>query len=162
MNQEYAELQENMRFYGNMRFKQLTLFFAITGVLLAVQFGNLVRVEDISPVGIIPVIGIIIVYVFYIMEIRAADNYWGFRKLAKKYENDPSNGLVIKQFINLKKEKVCNATHAVHFLFLAFWIMWFYILSNNLVYIVSGAIILVIAVCIERYIVYMEGKENEK
>ena len=36
--EEYKELNNNIRFYGNMRFAQLTLFSALTAGLLAIIF----------------------------------------------------------------------------------------------------------------------------
>ena len=124
MADEYSELNENMRFYGDMRFKQLTLFFVITGALLGVQFGKAVP-ADLN--RLIPGIGLLTVLVFWIMERSAANYYWDFRRRVWELEAT----LSFKQFSLLRPRKL-SATRALHIPFIGFLIMWVIVFVHEL------------------------------
>ena len=80
---EYSELCTNMRHYADMRFKQMTLFLAITSILLGLRFSGTFQIE---PIEVIPLIGIFSVIIFIVLEERAADFYWQYRRRAKELE----------------------------------------------------------------------------
>ena len=124
---EYKDLSENMRHYGNMRFAQLTIFIAITGGLLAVIFGN----KNPSPNHIIiPLIGISIAIMFWIMEERAADYWQTFKKRAVVLEIK----LGFQQYSIRPKARfwdkltATNASRAIYGLSILFWIHYFILL----------------------------------
>jgi hypothetical protein len=77
---EYAELMQMLRFYGNMRFAVLTVFAALTGGLVAFLGKAAV------PLQVMRIGGLIVVLVCWIGEISAVFVWGHFAKRAAKLE----------------------------------------------------------------------------
>ena len=71
------ELVANMRFYGDMRFKQLTLFMAWLTISVGgvAQFGETQIVNGTQLKGVIAVASMLFTAVLWIMEVRSS-LYW--------------------------------------------------------------------------------------
>ena len=116
---EYKDVGDNMRQYGNMRFAQLTLFIAVTAGLLSVLFRSdpplLSLVRYILKIG-----GLIITFVFLIMEERST-SYWNhYKKRAVELEKQ----LGYKQYLTRPAGGFISATNAVRLLFLFMFLFW--------------------------------------
>jgi hypothetical protein len=77
--EEYKDISEHIRFYGNMRFGTLTIFVALTGGLIALVFGKdslsppLTPFPDswiFSPRFALKLSGLLIASAFWVMEER--------------------------------------------------------------------------------------------
>ncbi len=68
---EYKELMELLRHYGNVRFATLTLFSAVVAGLLAISYGSSTNVPKTIKL-FLEVGGLIATIVFWIMEVVAA------------------------------------------------------------------------------------------
>ena len=104
---EYMDLSANMRHYANMRFAQLTLYFAFTAGLVTVVF----TVDPPLDGGLRLGLKIIVVagaLAFGVMEERAADYWHHFRKRAVELEKS----LGFKQYSDRPAAKVFTATNA--------------------------------------------------
>jgi hypothetical protein len=84
---EYLSLGENIRWYSNIRFAQLTLFVALNAVLIDRLFSPGATGPHIYAIAI-KIVGVLSVLVFSYMEFRA-DEYWSFFvKRAEQIETD--------------------------------------------------------------------------
>lgn len=116
---EYADLSQNMRHYGNVRFAQLTLFSAITAGLAKVALENAAQWPQSLRITLC-VAGILVALSFWTMEERAADYWHHFRRRADKLE---TTVLQYQQY-STKKGKILSATNAARFLFLLAVAAW--------------------------------------
>jgi len=82
---EYKDLSENMRDYGNKRFALMTLFVALTAGLLSAIFTQDPPLSS-QVKSALKVVGFVTSIVFWIMEERAADYWHHFRRRAVELE----------------------------------------------------------------------------
>ena len=104
---EYKDLSDNMRHYGNMRFAQLTLYFALTAGLVTVVFTLNPPLGPGLRRGLM-LVGAVASAAFGVMEERAADYWHHFRRRAVKLEES----LGYKQYTDRPAAKVLTATNA--------------------------------------------------
>ena len=120
--EEYRQVNENMRHYANMRFKQLTLFNAMNAGLVIGFITVTMRNEPVA--GnlqlIFKILGIILVAIFTMIGERISDYWHRFRKRAQKIESV----LQLQQHRNAPVGKwftAANATRTLYVVFLGFW-----------------------------------------
>jgi hypothetical protein len=104
---EYKDLSDNMRHYANMRFAQLTLYFAFSAGLITVLF----TVDPPLHAGLrrgLMLVGAVGAAAFGIMEERAADYWHHFRCRAEELEQT----LAYRQYTDRPAGKVITATNA--------------------------------------------------
>jgi len=106
-SEEYRDLSDNMRHYGNMRFAQLTLYFALTAGLVTVLFTVSPPLSENLRLAL-KIIGAIASAAFGIMEERAADYWHHFRRRAVDIEES----LGYKQYTNSSAARLFSATNA--------------------------------------------------
>ncbi len=82
---EYKHLNDNMRHYANMRFAQLTLYFALSAGLVTVVFGIEPPPDD-SLRLLLKGVGVVASLLFVVMEERAADYWHHLRRRAVELE----------------------------------------------------------------------------
>jgi len=82
--EEYKDISQNMRTYSNLRFAQLTLFVAMTAVMLNVLFNGSGPPLTETSTLIIKFGGLLVAAVFWVMEERSADFWHHFKKRAIK------------------------------------------------------------------------------
>lgn len=117
--EEYRQVNENLRFYGNLRFAQLTLFFVATGALLAALNQRGLLVGRLGQTGI-SAAGLLVVVVFLVME-QASVKYWlHYRDRAVVLESS----LELELYSVRPSRSVFNATNATRLLFAAVAVMW--------------------------------------
>jgi hypothetical protein len=118
LTEEYKDISENLRHYANMRFKQLTLFSVLTGVIL----GALTKGDwgGCGSVMILKIIGICIVITFGIMEERAADYWHAFVRRAVEIEKE----IGYRQYSGRPGGRFITATNATRFLYIVTFIFW--------------------------------------
>ena len=108
---EYKDLSDNMRHYANMRFAQMTLYFALTAGLVTVVF----TANPAQPPGLrlaLKIIGVVAAVAFGVMEERAATYWHHFRKRA----SDLEAVLGYKQYMSRPAAKLFTATNATRLL----------------------------------------------
>ena len=112
MNDEtrLSQLAENMRFYGDMRFKQLTLFMAAMtavggGVVGSSQYRWWIALG-----------GLCITAVMWVMEIRSTINFNAVHKCAPELWPRAQSKLF----------RLLTASHAVLLLYVGFYAFWLY------------------------------------
>jgi dipeptide/tripeptide permease len=120
LKDEYLDVSENLRHYGNARFALMTLFLAITAGILSIVFEH--NQSQYKPLAIIvlKVVGIISSVAFWTMEERASQYYRRFRQRAVELEKD----LEFKQYTNCPKQGVFSATNAVRLIYYAAILFW--------------------------------------
>jgi hypothetical protein len=83
--EEWKEVRETLRYTGNIRFAQLTVFMAATGVLLSAAAGH----PDAGTAALLRIIGATLAFLFLMME-------WGFfrfwARLAERGEEIERDG----------------------------------------------------------------------
>lgn len=104
---EYKDLSDNMRHYGNMRFAQLTLYFALTAGLMSIVFTTDPPL-DMGIKLVLMLVGAIAAAAFGIMEERTADNWHHFRRRATELEKS----LGYQQYTDRPQYKYLTATNA--------------------------------------------------
>ena len=138
---EYKDLSENMRDYGNRRFALMTLFIALTAGLLSIDFAQDPPLSSQVRCAL-KLVGSITSIVFWIMEERAADYWHHFRRRAveleevlgyKQYQERPEPYIMkcVKSWMEKKRltrwiyhsaTSLVTATNAVR-AFYGFWII---------------------------------------
>ncbi|HUV66796.1 MAG TPA: hypothetical protein VMW24_23110 [Sedimentisphaerales bacterium] len=106
-SEEYKDLSENMRHYANMRFAQLTLYFALTAGLVTALFTVDPPLGDNLRLAL-KIIGVLASAAFGVMEERAADYWHHFRRRAVEIEKS----LAYKQYTDRPGNKLFSATNA--------------------------------------------------
>jgi hypothetical protein len=110
-SEEYSDVSENMRHYGNLRFAQLTLFMTATAAAIA-------ALTTLNPplVGwrqvAVALVGLVVSLVFSIIEERSTDMWHHYRRRAEKLEQV----LGFKQYSTRKGARFISATNAVRLL----------------------------------------------
>lgn len=125
--EEYKELNNNLRFYGNMRFAQLTLFSAITAAFLTIIFTSTPAltypVETILKIG-----GLISTFVLWVMEERSTGYAIHFSK--RMVELEKLLGYRVWQGRKMGTHAIFSATNAVRLLYLCITVFW----SSSIIY----------------------------
>ncbi len=111
---EQSQLAENLRFFGDMRFKQLTLFMA---AMTAVAGGV---VESSQYRWWIALGGLCITGVMWVMEIRSTVNFNATHERAKAWWPRPKSKLF----------PWLTATNAVLLLYVGFYAFWLFCLKR--------------------------------
>ena len=106
-NEEYKDLSDNMRHYANMRFAQLTLYFALTAAFVTAVFTVDPPLGDSLRLAL-KILGALAAAAFGVMEERAADYWHHFRRRAVEIEK----GLGYKQYTDRPAAKWFSATNA--------------------------------------------------
>jgi len=119
--EEYKELNNNLRFYGNMRFAQLTLFSAVTAALLTFIF-KLDPPLDEPIKTALKIGGLISTFVFWVMEERST----GYALYFKKRIDELEKLLGYRQWQGRRMgtEAIFSATNAVRFLYFSVAVLW--------------------------------------
>ena len=130
-----TESHQNMRFYGDMRFKQLTLYLAWITVAVAgiSQFGTDIFLSNASVKLVISFASMLITAVIWIMEISSTKYWVAFKENLS--EKTPSSGIKLKLF---------TATNATMFLYLVSYLFWFYAActwDGNTIFLIIYAVI---------------------
>lgn len=120
LKDEYLDVSENMRHYGNMRFAQLTLYVVITAAQLSILFNSDLTKPSFLICKLLELGGIIVTIVFFIMEERAVTYWDNYRIRGVDLESE----LGYQQFTNQPKRKMWTATNAVRGLFACIFIFW--------------------------------------
>lgn len=118
-NEEYKDLSDNMRHYANMRFAQLTLYFALNAALITAVFTVAPPLND-SLRLILKVIGIFSAVAFGLMEERAADHWHHFHRRAVELEKP----LEYMQYTARPVAKIFSATNAARMLVWGGALLW--------------------------------------
>lgn len=111
MKDEYKDLSDNMRHYGNMRFAQLTLYFGLTAALITGVFVTDPPL-DVSVRTALKIFGAISALAFAVMEERATDYWRHFRRRAVRLESE----MGYKQYSSRPETCLICATNAVRLL----------------------------------------------
>lgn len=119
--QEYLDVSENMRHFGNMRFAQMSILIAITGGLIAVLFANDHKLEQGLALAL--KVGGLMVSAFYLIMETSNVEYWKhFHRLACELETT----LRFRQHSTVKRPRTLNSRNSVrglHFVIIGFWIL---------------------------------------
>lgn len=118
-NEEYIQLNENLRNYHRHRFLQLTLWLAITAGLMSALFGKDYNVSDFAKI-MLKLIGIVTSTVFWIMDLRMVDHWRHFYNRLKEIEPE----LGFRMWTDRPKRKWLGSTIATWFLYGLIIIFW--------------------------------------
>jgi membrane associated rhomboid family serine protease len=124
LKDEYSSLNENMRWYSNIRFAQLTLFIGLTAGLLAVVFTSNPPLSHAQWI-ILNASGIVATVFFWLMEERAAEYWRHFLQRAVELEKE----LGYKQYSTRPQHRV-NTTHILRGFFAIAILLWTISLLN--------------------------------
>jgi len=116
------QLGQNMRFYGDMRFKQLTLFLGASSLFIAGvgQYQNIDFPRGLKLKAVISIAGILFTSVMWVMEVRSTVSFFATRELAE----DLWPRAKPARFIWL------NSTNAVLSLHIASFCFWYWCAAN--------------------------------
>jgi hypothetical protein len=118
---KYKQVCEDFRFYGDMRFKQLTLFSAVTVLLLNVTTAANppLLIAHHSNKTVVGIAGMLFTAVLWIMEVRSTRYALQARAEKDKIERrDP------------REREWVTASNAVLFLYAASYFFWFRLLAD--------------------------------
>lgn len=122
MNEEtrLSQLTENMRFYGDMRFKQLTLFAGAMTVLGAglAEHAHAMLTPMLSLRFAVALIGLLVTSVFWVMEIRSSLFWVAIREELQGYQLWPRPKTRLWGWMN-----ATNAILSLHAASYLFWLL---------------------------------------
>ena len=112
------QLVENLRFYGNMRFKQLTLFVALLSLTTAGvgQYGEYTLFKSVKTKEVLAIAAMLFTGVLWIMEVRSSLYWVANREQVRNLWPSPSN--VILGYLNAS-----NAVLALYMSVFFFWVI---------------------------------------
>ena len=116
-NEIYKQASEDHRFYGDMRFKQLTLFGVLSGLLL-----NALNSQTLHPLRwIFGLVGIASTTLLWIMEVRSSVHAQKALEIKRFYEKQrtvhPPTRFELRWTL-------INATNAILMFYLASFVSW--------------------------------------
>ena len=117
---EYLDASENMRYLGNLRFAEMTVFIVTTGGLLAVLFQPDFALSNVARV-VLKVGGIATALIFGLTNERVS-LYW---KHSQRRAAELEKELGYQQYSTLPRRSAFtaeNASRLLYFLLLVFWI----------------------------------------
>lgn len=116
---EYMDVGQNMRQFGNIRFAQMTLFGGLTAGILAGLFRSGSALSDTARISL-KIGGVAITFVFWVMDQRAMV-YWNhFRQRAIELERI----LGFQQYTKAPARRSLSATNAIRILYLLIFVFW--------------------------------------
>lgn len=140
MTEMENELYQNMRFYGEMRFKQLTLFLAwltIAGTGVS-QSGEKLILDGASLQLIIGFASMLVTGIIWIMEISSTKYWISHREIqTKKW---PASNRVWKQL------SATNATILFYALTYSFWFYASIIWNGNCIFLIIYGIVFILLI----------------
>jgi hypothetical protein len=119
---EYLDLSNNMRFYANLRFAQLTLLFAVTAVLLSKVFES-TSTDSTEIAFVIKIGGLIITILFIVIEKRGTKYYFCYRERAEELEKV----LGYSQYTDAPKRGMFTASRAtvgIMYVIIGLWLCY--------------------------------------
>ncbi|MFC1967573.1 hypothetical protein ACFLV2_02940 [Chloroflexota bacterium] len=119
--EEYKEINNNVRFYGNMRFAQLTLFSAIMAGLLTIIFNTQPPITALLKT-VLEFGGILLAIILLIMEERSTG--YATKFINRLQELEKTLGFNQWQGRRIGTKAIISATNAVRFLYVAVIIFW--------------------------------------
>jgi hypothetical protein len=122
---EFSQLSENIRHWEKLRWISMTVFIAIMfgGLTALFQYHAVLTIKYQTA---IKVIGLIIVFVFWVQDERIVQ-YWFAYKL-RAHEIEEKNN--IKVFSVSPERGIFSAAYAVRGLYLTFFVVWLMLLLN--------------------------------
>jgi hypothetical protein len=119
----YKQVCDEHRFYGDMRFKQLSLYGVITALLV-----NAMNSKDIATAAIsaktICVIALLSTSVLWVMEVRSSLYGYRCQKAKDQFETNASSGSGIVTDQPSFHWTLLNATNLVLFLYFCSYLFW--------------------------------------
>lgn len=119
--EEWKEIRESLRYFGNKRFAQLTVFIAATGFMLNALFDQ----TDQRSLFVVRIIGICLSILFFVMEKRTVEYIDAFVKRGEQIEVELQH---IQLIHKRPKKRIVSGTIATYFLYglvLSFWVVSF-------------------------------------
>jgi len=119
--EEWKEIRESLRYFGNKRFAQLTVFIAATGFMLKALFDQ----TDQRSLLVVRIIGICLSILFFVMEKRTVEYIDAFVKRGEQIEDQLQH---IQLIHKRPKKRIVSGTIATYFLYglvLSFWVVSF-------------------------------------
>ena len=122
---EWKEIRESLRYFGNKRFTQLTVFIAATGFMVKGFFDQ----NNRRSLLVIGIMGIILSILFLLMEKRTAEYIDAFIARGKKVEEDLGHLQLIHKRPEKPKLKISGtvATYMLYGLVFFFWVVSLYL-----------------------------------
>ena len=126
---EYDELMELIRYYGNIRFATLTLFAAAVAGLLAISYASSTappkNIKTLLGVG-----GLVATAAFWIMELSALFVWIHCARRASKLETEHLHFHILSTMRGAPRFYFLPTTYAVSGLYLASLLFWVYTLTQ--------------------------------
>jgi len=125
--EEWKDIRETLRYFGNKRFAQLTVFIAVSGFMFDAFF----KQPETSYRTALALSGIVGSILFLIMEYSSVHYWEKFAERGKNIENEM--GATLKLLTSYRPpERFLSATNATYLLYLAVAVLWsLTLLSGN-------------------------------
>lgn len=119
---EWREIRESLRYFGNKRFAQLTVYIAANGFLVNALYAAL---KDGHPLSTTPaltaaLIGLVLTVVFYIHEQSSVDYFTKFLERGRALERE----LGVIELMSKHRPKADRGTRATFWLYEAVGLLW--------------------------------------
>lgn len=121
---EYFDISRNIRQCDNIRFVQFSVFLILMILLIGTMFGKL---SDLS-IFLIRVSGIVLVFLFWVIDEQILRHWINFRNLAISIEKE----LGFQQYSNINYRRIINTNNAKRLFYLLLLTFWCLTLILNL------------------------------
>lgn len=120
--EEYTELMQYMRFYGNVRFATLTVFAALTGGILTFVFKGDPKLAPLLQFAL-KIIGILVTLTFWVAELSAVFLWRRFAARAV-YLEKPLSYQIFSTMPSAPRFLLMPTTCSVNFLYFSVFVFW--------------------------------------
>jgi len=116
---EWKEVRETLRYFGNKRFAQLTVFIAAEGVVMSAFFNPANAGHHL----VLQVVGLFLAAVFFVMEYSSVTYWDAFAKRGEAIEKDLPLLKLMSEY-RPKERALLSGTKATFFLYLCTGLFW--------------------------------------
>lgn len=116
--EEWKEIRESLRYFGNKRFAQLTVFIAASGFM----FENFLRNAHSAGSAFLPVVGVAVGALFVAMELSSVRYWTEFANRGKKIEQDIGYLELMTHY--RPKQRIFSATNATYVIYVGVVLLW--------------------------------------
>ncbi|HEX7288766.1 MAG TPA: hypothetical protein VF532_21465 [Candidatus Angelobacter sp.] len=138
----YKELSSDHRFFGDARFKQLTVWSAVTGFLLNAALSDKNSLSLMQHPFILPICGILFTSVFWVMEVRATLHGIEALRSKRRFEVD----FAVAPMARWTLFNHTNATLILYVLSYAVW--WFLVYHADTKFWLASGPFLALGICL--------------
>jgi hypothetical protein len=124
--EEWKDIRETLRYFGNKRFAQLTVFIAVSGFM----FDSFLKRPGLNRSWLVPGVGMVFGVLFIVMETSSVRYWRKFAERGKTIEQDIGHLELMSRF--RPANRLFTSTNATYMVYLGVVLLWFFLLLTGM------------------------------